>query len=351
MKKRRTVLRLICLLCVVVLLGGTAAVPCGPATQISISVPQSSASCVSLNEAVTIAADAADSVPYVADAAMNELRGIITYALGGDPTADKALEEAGQNTKNNVAISLLWVRRSLRGAYSVRFKLEPYPGKDNVFELCAYVRRMFQKGEARIRTGWLYDRTNRRISTEDGTGMMGIGYDFNYDFNTFQAAGDPWQRNFGFCRLYDGAAFLIGDVNETIRIPFRYDNRDWMIQVWKGVYSWNMLGGEVGLYNKPIDRKERFYDCAADPDRIPMSLSVSLGNETIVQTDPDLCWWQTAFTQHRLARPRELTMTFTLTFPNDAMLRAFTDSLKTAQPDVTIRRNGLTVSCLWPTDK
>lgn len=326
-------------------------VECGSGQEIAVSVPEASGGGVRLNDAFDLAMQAADSVPYVADAAMDELHGILTYAVGGDPTEGKALEEAGQNTKNNVAISLLWLRKSLRGAYSLRCVLEPYPGADNVYEMCAYVRRIFGQDEERIRTGWLYDRTNRRIYTEDGTGMMGIGYDFNYDFDTFSAARDPWQRNFGFCRMYDGAAFLIGDVYETIRIPFRYGDKDWLVQVWKGIYSWNMLGGEVGLYNKPVDREAAFYDCAADPERMPMAFTIKLGEETIVQTELSPSWWETAFTQHRLTRPRNLTMEFTLTFPNKAMLNAFRESLQTVEPNVEIRQNGLTLNCVWPSGR
>lgn len=349
--KRHFPIRILCVLCAAALLCGSGAVVCPPTTEIAVSVPQASSGGVKIREAVTLAADAAGAVPYVSDAAMNELRGIVTYALGGDPNEGKSPEDAGQNTKNNVAISLLWVQKSLRGAYSVRFVLEPYAGKDNVYELIAYVRRVFRKGEERVRTGWLYDRAKRQITTEDGTGMMGIGYDFNYDFNTFSAASDAWQRNFGFCRMYDDAAFLIGDVYQTIRVPFRYDGKDWMIQIWKGVYSWNMLGGEVALYNKPVDRKEAFYDCATDTERIPMAFSVSCGDETIIRTELATSWWQTAFTQHRLVRPRDLSMEFTLTFPNSEMLRAFTQSLQTAAPDVTIRRSGLTATCFWPSGK
>ncbi len=347
----RTLLRFGCILLSVVLLGGTVTVWCGSGQQIAVSVPEASAGGVRLNDAFDLAVQAAGSVPYVADASMDELRGIITYAVGGNPTEGKALDEAGQNTKNNVAISLLWLFKSLKGAYSLRCVLEPYPGADNVYEMCAYVRRIFGKGEECIHTGWLYDRTNRRIYTADSTGMMGIGYDFNYEFNTFFAAGDPWQRNFGFCRMYDGAAFMIGDVYETIRIPFRYGDKDWIVQVWKGVYSWDMLGGEIGLYNKPIDREAAFYDCASDPERLNMSFEIRLGDETIVRTEPSLSWWETAFTMHRLTIPRNLTMEFTMTFPNKAMLNAFRDSLQTVAPNVEIQQNGLTLCCLWPSGK
>ena len=334
-------------MCVAVLLFGTATAAYCPNRTIRVHVPECGASGVRLKNAVTRTSNAVKSVPYIADETLQELYGIVSYAVGKDPVIGKLLEEAGQNTKNNVVISIIWALKSLKGAVSVRFVLEPYSEKDNVYELCAYVRRAFQKSEECIHTGWLYDRNAQKIYTVDGTGMMGIGYDFNYAFDTFSAADDPWQRNFGFTRMYDNAAFLIGDIYDTIRVPFRYDGKDWMIQIWKGVYSWNMLGGEVGLYNKPIDRIVEFYDCATDPERIPMSFSISLGDETIVDTQEAPSWWQTAFTKHKLALPRDLTMRFSLTFPNEEMLKAFRDSLQTQNPDVTIRQDGLTLYCVW----
>ena len=344
--RRKTVIRFLCLLCAAVLLFGSATAGFGPQRTITVSVPEAGAG-LRLKDAVSTAAGSLLSIPYIADATMNELNGIIAFALGFDPTCGKALSAPGQNTKNNVAISILKVLRLIRFAYTLRFTLEPYADSENVFELCAYVRRLPRCGEERVSMGVLYDRANRSIRRIDGTGMMGIGYDFNYDFNTFSAGSDSWQRNFGFCRLYDCSAFLIGDVYETIRIPFRYGGKDWMIQIWKGVYSWNMLGGEIGLYNKPVKRCADFYDCVSDPDRMPMSFSVLLGDETIVQTDMSLTWWQTLFTQHALTKPRDLTMRFSITFPNENMLRAFRDSLLTQRPDVTIRTDGLTVNCLW----
>lgn len=288
------------------------------------------------------------AIPYIAKAAGGELRGILQSAFGVDPTAEKSPADPGQNTKNNIAISLLRLRAMLRGVYSVRYTFEPYGSDPAVSELCVYVKRFLCSREECIRTGILRNDKTRTVTTIDGTGAMGIGYNYNFSFDTFSAADDPWQRNFGFCKLYDRAAILIGDRYETVRVTFRYGGRDWMIQIWKGIYSWNMLGGEIGIYNKPIDRKADFYDCAADSDRLKMAFSVSLGDETIVQTEPAYTWWQTMFTVHKHAKPSSLTMQFSIAFPNTQMLNAFLYSLTEAYPNVRVQRQGLTLHCCWP---
>ena len=325
------------------MLSGASMIPCDSIQTIRVTVPEASGK-IKLN----ISDLSVSAIPYIADAAMGELEGILRYIIGQSITDGKEIHEPGQNTKSNVAISLLSLRKEMRGVCSVRFSLEPVGTDGDVSELCMYTRRMFSKKEKCIPTGILFNDRTKTVFTKDGTGVFGIGYDFNYDFNTFTAADDPWQRNFGFCTLYDGAAFLIGDRYETIRVPFRYDGRDWMVQLWKGVYSWNMLGGEIGLYNKPIERRVGFYDCASDPDRIEMGFTISLNGDPVVKAEKAPSWWQTAFTVHPLAKPKKLTMDFTMTFPTAQMRDAFAQSLASTAPQVTIRQNGLTLSCCWP---
>lgn len=288
---------------------------------------------------------------YITKAAGGELKDIMRVLAGFEPATDKTDEQPGQNTKNNVAISLLRLHRMLRNAYSIRYTFEPYGTDSAVTELCIWVKRVFSAEEECMHTGILRNDRTRAVTTVDGTGAMGIGYDFNFSFDTFSAAPDPWQRNFGFCKLYDSAAFLIGDWYETIRIPFRYGNKDWMIQIWKGIYSWNMIGGEIGIYTKPTDRKTPFYDCAADPDRLDMAFSVSHGDETIVRTQHSLSWWQTTFTVHKSVAPSSLTMCFDIVFPNSAMLRAFAAALADSAPQVQVQRYGLRLNCRWPGDE
>ena len=235
--------------------------------------------------------------------------------------------------------------KNLRPVRSVRMQLDPYKG--NTKELCFYYIDLFGREEKRVPTGWLYDYDREIIYTEDGTGALGIGYDFNFGFDTFIAADDPWQRNFGFCKAYDRLAFLIGDALQTVRVPFRYNDKDWMIQLWKGIYSWIMLGAEMGIYNKPVDRKAAFYDCASNPDRMVMSFIVYAGDEEIVSTQEDLSWWQTAFTPHKPALPSDLTLCCMIEFPNPEMLAAFEESLHTQAPQICAQTDGLRITLCW----
>ena len=353
MKHKRHVRRLFCTALVFVLL--SAYVPCTASAEqvITGSLPAAS---ITTQKAPAVAAQEMQksktgkllpALPYIVDVLGDEIEDLAETIRGEDPRVDKEITEKGQNTYSNVAVTLIRAAQEFQPVRTLRVKLEPYADRKNVYEVCIYYTPLFAKDEQCWHTGLLHDYNTETIYMDDGTGVLGIGYDFNFDFDTFFSADDPWQRDFGFCPMYDKLAFLIGDVYDSCRIYFTYDNRDWMIQIWKGIYSYNMLGGEIGIYNKPLDREAPYFDCAADPDRLVMSIKVMLGDEVIVDTDEDLTWWQTSFTYHMHTLPKNLTFISTIEFPDTEMLKAFITGLQEASDEITYTTDGLTLTLTW----
>ncbi len=135
----------------------------------------------------------------------------------------------------------------------------------------------------------------------DKTGI--IGYLYDPEEQCFYTADDPWQRNFGYNEIYDQSASLVAIIIETCRLKFEYDDRDWMIQLWKGNYGFVLYGAEIGIYNKPKDRELEHYDCATDKDMLQMEMTLYekteiLGVETWVKTFSrpyERQWWHTGF--------------------------------------------------------
>lgn len=310
---------------------------------------------VNIADAADRSGDAVDSrcpVSHITEVTLGELDAIIETIKGNDPNEDKDISDRGQNTKNNIALSLLYLIRNAKLIKDVKLTLEPYQKDENIKELCLYYKELFDSEEIKFNTGLIFNYNTEMIYTLDGTGLMGVGFDFNFDFDSFYASDDPWQRNFGFYEGYDKLAFLIGDYYDTARIKFSYDNKDWMIQIWKGIYSYNMLGGEIGLYVKPENREAEYYDCASDPDRLVMSFTLYHGDEKIISCEPELSWWQTAFTKKAFVSPSKLTLKCSIEFPDKAMRNAFTESLKESYGDVmAVNVNGLSVSFDWPASK
>ncbi|MBQ3151099.1 MAG: DUF4474 domain-containing protein [Clostridia bacterium] len=290
---------------------------------------------------------------HSAEVTFEELEAIIEVLKGNDPTEGKELSERGQNSKNNIAISLIYLLRNAKAVKDVRLVLEPYGDDENVKELCMYYKELFGKEEIKYRTTLIFDYNTEMIYTLDGTGILGIGFDFNFDFTEFKSSDDPWQRNFGFYEVYDYLAFLVGTAYDTARIKFSYDDRDWMIQIWKGLYNYyGMTGGEIGIYVKPQNRVAEYYDCASDEDRLVMSFDVYHGDELIIGCEPELKWWQTAFVKNKLVSPKKLTLKSSIVFPDKEMRNAFVESLKESYGDVMdVSVDGLTVNFIWHASK
>ncbi len=166
----------------------------------------------------------------------------------------------------------------------------------------------------------------------DETGVLGYLYDPKE--NCFYTADDPWQRNFGYSEIYDNAASLIVIIIETCRIKFEYDNRDWMIQLWKGQYGWVLYGCEIGIYTKDKNMPVQHYDCANDEDMIQMEMvlyekSPELGIWVRTFGRPyERQWWHTGFVWgNMIGRNKDLKMCAKLTMRDFEMRDAVVPEL------------------------
>lgn len=158
-----------------------------------------------------------------------------------------------------------------------------------------------------------------------------LGYQFNKEGNYYFTTTDPWQRNFGFNVLYDMGAPFVNFYYDTVRCKFRYDNKDWLIQFWKGQYGLVFLGAEIGVYTKPSDRDQAHYDAAADEDMLYMSMTFYRKGVERASRDYAKYWWCTAFVPGTLDSFRdrsELSMKSRITLKTAEMRDLFVASLE-----------------------
>ncbi len=158
-----------------------------------------------------------------------------------------------------------------------------------------------------------------------------LSYMYNPDGNFYYTYEDPWQRALGYTEFYDIGAPFLAIYFDTIRCKFEYDNRDWMIQFWKGQYGYVFLGAEIGVYNKTKDREVEFYDCASNDDSLFMSMTCYRNGEEIFTRDYAKYWWCTGFVPGRLesfSDRSELVVKCRITMKDYKMLVAFTGALK-----------------------
>ena len=143
----------------------------------------------------------------------------------------------------------------------------------------------------------------------------------------------PWQRELGYCRLYDEASAALSMIIDCEPISFEYNGRRWLIEFWKGQYGMN-TGGEVGIYyttgpnlNIPGLFNGTFYYCVKDEDCINMSF-VLRKNGNLLFTRSGYHWWLTGFKLGDFSKPSELSMDIMLDLYDRKMAIAFIQALK-----------------------
>ncbi|MFV0250374.1 MAG: DUF4474 domain-containing protein [Bacilli bacterium] len=161
--------------------------------------------------------------------------------------------------------------------------------------------------------------------------QFGFAYDpFN---DIFFSLMNPWQREFGYCKSYDEAAPLFAMIIDCEPIYFKYNNRNWLIEFWKGQYGIT-TGGEIGLYvsNQTNDFinynvSEIFYDSVQDNELILMSYTLKKQNKVLIKRKAKH-WWLTGFKLGEFTNPSKLIMNITLTLKDNKMRDAVITGLR-----------------------
>lgn len=179
--------------------------------------------------------------------------------------------------------------------------------------------------------------------------LNACGFEYDAEQGIYYSSINPWQKGFGFNIVYDMTAPLAGMNYSTERITFRYDNKDWMIQLWKGQYG-ATAGAEIGIYNKTD--KIMQYDCVSEEEFLEMSFVLYNQGEKMFERGPEKHWWLTGFKIFNIGVPILLDMDITIKFPTKSMTDAFEQGLKKANRDnlldpMTYTRSAKTVHIQW----
>ncbi len=168
-----------------------------------------------------------------------------------------------------------------------------------------------------------------------------VGYRYSYQDDYYYTDDkDCWQDYFGFYNLYDLVSPYILLEYDYIRVYFRYNDLDWMIQLWKGQYGLLFYGSEVGVYTKEMSDKEvtafTHFKCPEQENWLDMTMSLyhdyeDDGNYVFELERPyGNYWWCTGFKAGHLndVEPAdELRMTTTITMKDEEMTRLFAQGL------------------------
>lgn len=167
-----------------------------------------------------------------------------------------------------------------------------------------------------------------------------LSYQYSYiDDYYYTNDKEAWQHNFGFGKIYDFVSPYLLLEYDYIRVFFTYENKDWMLQMWKGQYGLVFYGSEIGIYNRPhsddgIDAWTMF-DCPEEEDWLKMEMTLwhqdYNGNWNREFTRKyDYYWWCTGFKNGHLRNVEpadELRMTGRITFKDKEMTNLVADGL------------------------
>lgn len=159
--------------------------------------------------------------------------------------------------------------------------------------------------------------------------LYGLGFVYNAEENMFFTPNDPWQRNMGYTAFYDDMSVLADMYFDTVRFNFKYGDKKWLFQIWKGRYG-ATSGCEMGIYYQ--DRRtenKRFYDIPTDDDPLPgMYFELYRYEDLMFKNGPARHWWLTGFRLLDSSGSEALRMNCKYYMPNTEMCDAFEVAVK-----------------------
>ena len=190
--------------------------------------------------------------------------------------------------------------------------------------------------------------------------LLSLTYSYSAMGDYYYSDNDSaWQKPFGFMRLYDVASQLIGYQYDFKRIVFTYDNKDWLIEFWKGQYALFQYGGEIGVYTKPAvgfgDTPVSTYRTASRNDRLDMEMTLFQEQsdgamKRVFTRDYDKYWWCDGYRIGRLRRSKpatELQMISRITLKDEKMAAEFEKGMKSSGFSESDDLDGLKNDCYY----
>jgi hypothetical protein len=143
-------------------------------------------------------------------------------------------------------------------------------------------------------------------------------------------------------------------------IFFNYNNKLWMIELWKGQYGLE-TGCEIGVYNRspsnnsplyalldrlvgkrpndPDPSHSMFFDCVDDNEMLNIAYTLNRRGTKLFSRGPENHWWLTGFKWGVFSDASDLSMSISITFPTVAMMTAFSKALQALQYNNTVSGN------------
>lgn len=170
-----------------------------------------------------------------------------------------------------------------------------------------------------------------RQQSELNRDLENAGFVYDRHRDVFYSNINCWQREMGYCHLYDEGSSGFNMVMHCEPVTFSYGNKRWLIELWKGQYGIT-TGGEIGIYNTDKEDIETdgftgtFYESAQNSEMMPMKFVLRKNGKVLFKCKA-VHWWLTGFKLGEYSALDTLTMDAEIKFPNPSMRQAFINSL------------------------
>ncbi len=288
----------------------------------------------------------AQNFPSMTDSA-NKVKTILQLDMAVvSPALAEMSGEFASNGNMLAAFAVGFLNAYLKTIDNIELYSKPYEGHEGSFVLFMKVNYADGSNDD-FDTGLVYDSINGTLNSKEGNGMFALGFVLDTNNSTLYTAVNSWQRNFGFTVLYDVFVYMTDFFDYvTVRVHFTYDNREWMVQLWKGKY-FIAPGSEIGIYTRDIGSIGTFYNCASDEDMMNMSMKLYHKDNLILELGPKRHWWLTGFQLAPKAYvPASLTLHGTIEFPTEEMAKLFVENAN-ATGEIKATNNGALASFVW----
>ena len=158
------------------------------------------------------------------------------------------------------------------------------------------------------------------------------------------------KRKVGYNKATASTAGIRDSYLDTLRVYFTYNNKDWLIEFWKGEYGKTHVGGEVGIYTNSTPSstgtdqlsankgETKVFNAAGHSDRLNCSVQLwqyvkSTDPEpiSIVSTAMKVCQRNYGFKEGVIENPNNrstIVMSAKIEFPTLDMIELFTNALE-----------------------
>lgn len=160
--------------------------------------------------------------------------------------------------------------------------------------------------------------------------MEPFGFCYSPSQDIITSRVDAWQRQFGYCSLYDRKAVNFSMVFDCEPVYFDYNGCTWMFEFWKGQYGIS-AGSETGLYRSdrvlsPWEYDRTLFHSIPDNELMPVSMTTFYKGKVLFNAcQPH--WWLTGFMPGRYCEPANLVVCISITFDNESMMHCFIKGL------------------------